>query len=105
MCLESALQSGKSLLTKALFVAAGDKTEMGERGINLSGGQKQRISIARAVYSDADVYLVDDPLSALDAKVGDAMICMLLLANLRYLPFCYVICFLGILEQVWSGES
>lgn len=49
--------------------AAGDKTEMGERGINLSGGQKQRISIARAVYADADVYLFDDPLSALDAKV------------------------------------
>lgn len=50
--------------------AAGDKTEMGERGINLSGGQKQRISIARAVYANADVYLFDDPLSALDAKVG-----------------------------------
>ena len=43
---------------------------MGERGINLSGGQKQRISIARAVYADADVYMFDDPLSALDAKVG-----------------------------------
>ena len=50
--------------------AAGDKTEMGERGINLSGGQKQRISIARAVYANADVYLFDDPLSALDAKVS-----------------------------------
>ncbi|KAL0044905.1 hypothetical protein WJX82_001780 [Trebouxia sp. C0006] len=49
---------------------AGDKTEMGERGINLSGGQKQRISIARAVYADADVYLFDDPLSALDSKVA-----------------------------------
>lgn len=50
--------------------AAGDKTEMGERGINLSGGQKQRISIARAVYANANVYLFDDPLSALDAKVS-----------------------------------
>lgn len=48
----------------------GDLTELGERGINISGGQKQRISIARAVYSDADVILLDDPLSALDAKVG-----------------------------------
>lgn len=42
----------------------------GERGINVSGGQKQRIAIARAVYSSADVYILDDPLSALDAQVG-----------------------------------
>ncbi|GCC24840.1 ATP-binding cassette sub-family C member 12 isoform X1 [Chiloscyllium punctatum] len=48
----------------------GDLTEIGERGINLSGGQKQRISIARAVYSDQDIYLLDDPLSAVDAHVG-----------------------------------
>ncbi|KAG0203052.1 hypothetical protein BGX28_004548 [Mortierella sp. GBA30] len=46
-----------------------DKTVIGEKGINLSGGQKQRISIARAVYSDADVYIFDDPLSAVDAHV------------------------------------
>lgn len=45
-------------------------TEIGEKGINLSGGQKQRISIARAVYSDSDIYLIDDALSALDAHVG-----------------------------------
>ena len=61
-------------LTKAVCDVAGDRTEMGERGINLSGGQKQRISIARAVYADADVYLFDDPLSALDAKVSDAIL-------------------------------
>lgn len=66
--------SGRSAEAKAacVCIAAGDRTEMGERGINLSGGQKQRISIARAVYADADVYLFDDPLSALDAKVGEA---------------------------------
>jgi len=40
------------------------------QGINLSGGQKQRISLARAVYFDADVYLLDDPLSAVDSRVG-----------------------------------
>ena len=47
-----------------------DLTEIGEKGFNLSGGQKARISLARALYSKADIYLLDDPLSALDAKVG-----------------------------------
>ncbi|KAK6143026.1 hypothetical protein DH2020_023374 [Rehmannia glutinosa] len=50
--------------------AAGDLTEIGERGINMSGGQKQRIQIARAVYQDADIYLLDDPFSAVDAHTG-----------------------------------
>uniref|UniRef100_A0A9J8A459 ABC-type glutathione-S-conjugate transporter n=1 Tax=Cyprinus carpio carpio TaxID=630221 RepID=A0A9J8A459_CYPCA len=49
---------------------AGDTTEIGEKGLNLSGGQKQRVSLARAVYRKADVYLLDDPLSAVDAHVG-----------------------------------
>ena len=48
----------------------GDATEIGEKGINLSGGQKLRVSLARAVYADADLYLLDDPLSAVDAHVG-----------------------------------
>nr|XP_033962957.1 LOW QUALITY PROTEIN: canalicular multispecific organic anion transporter 2 [Pseudochaenichthys georgianus] len=48
----------------------GDMTEIGEKGINLSGGQRQRVSLARAVYSDTDVYLLDDPLSAVDAHVA-----------------------------------
>ncbi|XP_039243861.1 multidrug resistance-associated protein 1-like [Pipra filicauda] len=48
----------------------GDQTEIGERGVNISGGQKQRVSLARAAYSDADLYLLDDPLSAVDVHVG-----------------------------------
>ena len=48
----------------------GDLTMIGERGVLLSGGQRARVDLARAVYADADVYLLDDPLSAVDAKVG-----------------------------------
>ncbi|XP_020574947.1 ABC transporter C family member 8-like [Phalaenopsis equestris] len=48
----------------------GDLTEIGQRGINMSGGQRQRIQLARAVYSDADNYLLDDPFSALDAHTS-----------------------------------
>uniref|UniRef100_A0A4W5R9U8 ATP-binding cassette, sub-family C (CFTR/MRP), member 3 n=1 Tax=Hucho hucho TaxID=62062 RepID=A0A4W5R9U8_9TELE len=48
----------------------GDLTEIGEKGINLSGGQRQRVSLARAVYNEADVYLLDDPLSAVDSHVA-----------------------------------
>ena len=60
----------------------GDASEIGEQGINLSGGQKQRLSLARAVYSDADLVLLDDVLSAVDAHVGaqiwEEVICKLL---------------------------
>lgn len=52
------------------MLPAGDATEIGERGITISGGQKQRLNIARAIYFDADIVLMDDPLSAVDAHVG-----------------------------------
>jgi len=48
----------------------GNKAVVGERGVALSGGQRARVSLARAAYADADLYLLDDPLSALDSKVG-----------------------------------
>ena len=48
----------------------GDQTEIGERGINLSGGQKQRIQLARAIYQEADIYMLDDIFSAVDAHTG-----------------------------------
>lgn len=50
--------------------SGGDLTEIGQNGVNLSGGQKARLSLCRAVYSDADIYLLDDPLAALDATVA-----------------------------------
>ncbi|KAG2386093.1 hypothetical protein C9374_002539 [Naegleria lovaniensis] len=70
-------------------LTAGDLTEIGEKGINISGGQKQRVNLARAVYADADVYLFDDVLSALDQHVGRSVfqncICGLLQNKTRVL--------------------
>uniref|UniRef100_A0A8D3E7H0 ABC-type glutathione-S-conjugate transporter n=1 Tax=Scophthalmus maximus TaxID=52904 RepID=A0A8D3E7H0_SCOMX len=59
-----------ALLPDLDLLPARDGTEIGEKGLNLSGGQKQRVSLARAVYRKSDVYLLDDPLSAVDAHVG-----------------------------------
>uniref|UniRef100_A0A8D3BRA9 Multidrug resistance-associated protein 4 n=1 Tax=Scophthalmus maximus TaxID=52904 RepID=A0A8D3BRA9_SCOMX len=52
------------------LLPGGDLAMVGDRGTNLSGGQKARVSLARSVYQDADIYLLDDPLSAVDAEVG-----------------------------------
>ncbi|XP_060579428.1 ATP-binding cassette sub-family C member 3-like [Ruditapes philippinarum] len=59
-----------ALLPDLEILAGGDMTEIGEKGINISGGQKQRVSLARSVYNNADVYFLDDPLSAVDSHVG-----------------------------------
>ena len=55
------------------IMPAGDETEIGEKGINLSGGQKARVALARAIYANPDVLIMDDPISALDANVRRAV--------------------------------
>jgi ATP-binding cassette, subfamily C (CFTR/MRP), member 1 len=68
-----AVLTAAQLATDLEQFSNGDLTEIGERGITVSGGQKQRIAMARAVYADADIYVLDDPLSAVDAHVGSAL--------------------------------
>jgi len=65
------------------MLSGGDMTEIGEKGINLSGGQKARVALARAVHSDTDIYLLDDPISALDAHVGEHIMKELILGYLN----------------------
>ena len=60
-----------ALTSDLKLLSHGDQTEIGERGVTLSGGQRQRVNLARALYADLDIYLLDDPLSAVDAKVGE----------------------------------
>ncbi|KAL8146887.1 hypothetical protein AgCh_004571 [Apium graveolens] len=62
-----------SLIKDLELFSHGDQTIIGDRGINLSGGQKQRVQLARALYQDADIYLLDDPFSAVDAHTGSEL--------------------------------
>ncbi|XP_038686802.1 ABC transporter C family member 3-like [Tripterygium wilfordii] len=72
------------------ILSFGDQTIIGERGINLSGGQKQRIQIARALYQDADIYIFDDPFSAVDAHTGSHLFKEVLLGILSSKTVIYV---------------
>ncbi|EEC69504.1 hypothetical protein OsI_38732 [Oryza sativa Indica Group] len=62
-----------SLVHDLEILPFGDLTQIGERGANLSGGQKQRIQLARALYHDADIYLLDDPFSSVDAHTATSL--------------------------------
>ena len=77
-----------------------EKTEIGERGINMSGGQKQRINISRAVYSDSEIYLIDDALSALDAYVGKKIMREVFMGKLRGKTRVMVTHYLNLLSEV-----
>jgi ATP-binding cassette subfamily C (CFTR/MRP) protein 4 len=77
-------------------------TLVGERGVTLSGGQKARVNLARAVYHEADIYLLDDPLSAVDAAVAKHLFEELVLSEgshrvKRYTKYCRCIC--GLLKD------
>jgi ATP-binding cassette subfamily C (CFTR/MRP) protein 1 len=97
------------------MLVGGDMTEIGEKGLNISGGQKARISIARAVYSDADIIMLDDSISALDAHVGqnimsnciaNYMKCktrILITHALQYLNYADRIIFMNNGEIQWTG--
>ncbi|TVU13478.1 hypothetical protein EJB05_40536 [Eragrostis curvula] len=95
-------------LTKDLdLFANADLTEIGERGINMSGGQKQRIQIARSVYEDADIYLFDDPFSAVDAHTGSQLFKDCLMGILKEKTIIYVthqVEFLPAADLILNGQ-
>ncbi|XP_064301988.1 ATP-binding cassette sub-family C member 10 isoform X3 [Phalacrocorax carbo] len=66
------------------ILPAGDQTEVGENGVTLSGGQKARIALARAVYQDKELYLLDDPLAAVDADVANHLMWKCILGVLKH---------------------
>jgi len=104
------------LTADLIQLADGDQTEIGEKGINLSGGQKQRVSIARAVYADADIYLLDDCLSAVDSQVGHHIFnrvikgalkekaVLLVSHNLQLLPQADKVCLLDNYRALYVGS-
>lgn len=93
-----------SELTRDLeILPAGDETEIGEKGINLSGGQKARVGLARAIYSNKDLILMDDPISALDANVKKAIFEKVMLEHLKHktrILVTHAVDFLSLVDRV-----
>eukprot|EP00257_Ricinus_communis_P009080 XP_002527423.2 ABC transporter C family member 8 isoform X1 [Ricinus communis] len=86
----------------------GDLTEIGQRGLNMSGGQKQRIQLARAVYNDADIYLLDDPFSAVDAHTAAILFndcIMTALENKTVILVTHQVDFLSSVDQILVMEG
>lgn len=79
--------------------SSSDLTEIGERGVTLSGGQRQRINLARALYSDRDIFLLDDPLSAVDSKVANQLFHKCILTAMRGKTVFLVSHFMHVLEK------
>ena len=105
-----------ALTDDLLELDKGALTVIGEKGINISGGQRARISFARAIYQDADIYLLDDPLSAVDPKVANKLFegtikgllsskCVVLVTHqLQFLPSCARVLVLRNGEQSMLGS-
>ncbi|KAI6099711.1 ABC protein [Pisolithus sp. B1] len=98
------------LLSDLELLPDGDLTEIGERGINLSGGQKQRINIARALYFNPEIVILDDPLSAVDAHVGkslfeDAILGFLRSRGITVLLVTHAIHFLSQVDYVYTMKD
>ncbi len=85
----------------------GDLTLVGERGVTLSGGQKARVSLARAVYRQADIYLLDDPLSAVDTVVAKHLFERWAVSKSIYTGWCNCSCPIptGVFEGCWKIKS
>lgn len=85
----------------------GNQTIIGERGVNLSGGQKQRVQLARALYQDADIYLLDDPFSAVDAHTAASLFKVIIVFTffIQYVKK-YIICYCWwVLHRLHKGKS
>ncbi|CAD8115160.1 unnamed protein product [Paramecium primaurelia] len=114
-CLYQLVLEQSNLIMDLQNMEKGDSTMIGEKGLTLSGGQKARLSLARALYEDAEIYLLDDPLSAVDAKVSRSIfnnlkqlakqrIIILVTHQVQFAPECDQIIIMNEGQIMASGE-